>query len=175
MHCPYPPSHPQPRLQTSKSLCRNLVFHSRNRLGVTQGGTVSSGRGTVKRKRYQVLQSSQTCNINSNIFNSMHFCGCCQSSVANCYEYSRNSRPFVRDLRGVGSILFSVLRQIAAFQSNVASDWLTCAQLHHPFSAFPPRCCSIYVARKLQFSGRRKQESKSVVESRSRELESGKS
>lgn len=143
-------------------------------------GAVSSGRGTVKRKRYQVLQSSQTCNINSNIFNSMHFCGCCQSSVANCYEYSWNSRPFVRDLRGVGSILFSVLRQIAAFQSNVASDWLTCAPTSpHLFSVFPPRCCSIYVARKLQFSGRRKQESKSVVESQSRsrsgELESGKS
>jgi len=57
---------------------------------------------TGKRKRYQVPQSSQTCNINSNIFNSMHFCGCCQSSAANALNI-----PEICTNQHLWSILFS--------------------------------------------------------------------
>lgn len=108
------------------------------------------GRTAVKRKRYQVLQSSQTCNINSNIFNSMHFCGCvlpvkrCQLLRMNIPEIPdrfvyRGSAEFVE----FRILFYAMLCQIAEFQSNVASDWLTCAPatpLALPLSLSYPAC-----------------------------------
>lgn len=67
----------------------------------------------------------------------MHFCGCVASqalpTAMNIPEIPDHLYEAGAEL-GVG-ILFSVLRQIAAFQSNVASDWLTCAQT--PPTPFP--------------------------------------